>query len=259
MSDLEEWRPVPGFEKTHAVSSHGRVRSVARVDPLGRARSDRLMKLIPGTGGYLRVTFNKPGQPTKTVSVHVLVASVFVGPKPSPDLEVRHLDGDQLNNRATNLRWGTGVENAQDRKLHGRDANSLKRTCPRGHRLEAPNLRANVQREGRRSCLACARARGYHNGLVTEPPEFQVVADAYYRQIMEEPGADIRGLLGRRPRLTSEERDMIRASDRPVAELARELGRSRQYIADVRSGRRGQRGVRSAARLRETQEASARP
>jgi hypothetical protein len=34
-------------------------------------------------------------------------------------MQCRHLDGDPANNRLDNLRWGTPIENAQDRKRHG--------------------------------------------------------------------------------------------------------------------------------------------
>jgi hypothetical protein len=41
-------------------------------------------------------------------------------PKISSDgLEIRHLDGNPLNNCLTNLAWGTPAENKEDRKTHG--------------------------------------------------------------------------------------------------------------------------------------------
>jgi hypothetical protein len=35
---------------------------------------------------------------------------------------VRHLDGDHLNSHVSNLAWGTGKDNADDRERHGRTA-----------------------------------------------------------------------------------------------------------------------------------------
>jgi HNH endonuclease len=49
------------------------------------------------------------------------VRRAFHGPK-LPGLEVLHGDGNQLNNAARNLRWGTQADNAADREAHGRTA-----------------------------------------------------------------------------------------------------------------------------------------
>lgn len=51
--------------------------------------------------------------------VHELVLYAFVGPRPSPDHEALHGNGDRADNRLDNLRWGTVLENAADRELHG--------------------------------------------------------------------------------------------------------------------------------------------
>jgi hypothetical protein len=51
------------------------------------------------------------------------MAVTFLGPKPGPCWEVRHLDGDPTNNRLSNLAWGTKGENTQDRKWHGKPRN----------------------------------------------------------------------------------------------------------------------------------------
>jgi hypothetical protein len=52
------------------------------------------------------------------VYVHVAVALAFHGPPPSPDLLVRHLDGNPEHNWPSNLAWGTREENAADRERH---------------------------------------------------------------------------------------------------------------------------------------------
>lgn len=51
--------------------------------------------------------------------VHRLVCEAFHGLKTSPEQQVRHLDGNSLNNHYTNLRWGTTTEQMDDRALHG--------------------------------------------------------------------------------------------------------------------------------------------
>lgn len=52
------------------------------------------------------------GRKTK---VYHLVLEAFHGPKPSPEYEARHLDGNPLNNSAENLCWGTKTENSNDK------------------------------------------------------------------------------------------------------------------------------------------------
>jgi len=52
-------------------------------------------------------------------SVHILVAYAFCGDRPEKSL-VRHLDGDGSNNYADNLKWGTPLENAKDKKKHNK-------------------------------------------------------------------------------------------------------------------------------------------
>jgi hypothetical protein len=59
-----------------------------------------------------------PSAPTKRFAVHRLVATAFHG-EPNGSEQVRHLDGDKLNNLAENLTWGSQSENQKDRVLHG--------------------------------------------------------------------------------------------------------------------------------------------
>lgn len=54
------------------------------------------------------------------LKVHKLVAWNYLPARPSTSHEIRHLDGNKMNNKATNLIWGTSKENAADRERHGR-------------------------------------------------------------------------------------------------------------------------------------------
>jgi hypothetical protein len=61
--------------------------------------------------GYAgRDTTNK-----RRVWLHREVCTRHHGPPPSPDLVADHLDGDQLNNQRSNLRWATLSENNRNR------------------------------------------------------------------------------------------------------------------------------------------------
>ena len=165
----EEWRPVPGYDGYYEVSNQGRVRS-------GKG----LMKPWPVNGyGHLSVDFRRV-KPYRKFQVHRLVLETFVGPCPE-GMECLHKNGDPSDNRLENLRWGTSSENALDTVRHGNHYSASKVLCPQGHRLEPPNLVEWHVKRGRRSCLACSRARGY----IRNHPEadLQQVADDYYRRI----------------------------------------------------------------------------
>lgn len=54
----------------------------------------------------------------KTYTLHSLICEAFHGPKPS-NMECCHLDGNGLNCIPTNLKWGTKLENASHKKIHG--------------------------------------------------------------------------------------------------------------------------------------------
>jgi hypothetical protein len=54
----------------------------------------------------------------KEILVHCLVLEAFVGPRPL-GMEGCHNDGDQQNNKLSNLRWDTPQGNAADKIKHG--------------------------------------------------------------------------------------------------------------------------------------------
>jgi hypothetical protein len=99
----EEWRDVVGYEGLYKVSDHGRVR-----------RDGRILKPILGNHGYHYNTVSKDGVVTK-IDIHRLVAFVFI-PNPESKPCVDHIDGNPLNNHASNLRWVTQSENQWNRK-----------------------------------------------------------------------------------------------------------------------------------------------
>ncbi len=104
----ELWQPVQGYEGLYEVSDQGRVRTVA---------TGLIRKTPVGVRGYPTVDLKNKGH-RKTFTVHTLVLTAFVGPRPHK-MECRHLDGDRENSNLSNLRWGTSSENDDDRRLHG--------------------------------------------------------------------------------------------------------------------------------------------
>ena len=119
---MELWTSIAGYEGFYEVSNYGNVRSLTRFVPYGRHKgmtyTGRDLKLFV-TNNYLSVKLARAGI-TKTFYAHELVMMAFDGPRPEIDerCEIRHLDGNKLNNNFSNLAYGTVKENAADRKLH---------------------------------------------------------------------------------------------------------------------------------------------
>ncbi len=118
---FEVWKEIPrypGFD----VSNFGRVQSRWVTGPHARIiENPRIIKPTPPhdeTHRYPTVSIRTGYDQHKPFSIHRLVMMTF-NPKPYDGLVCRHLDGDVLNNRLSNLRWGTYAENMRDRIRHG--------------------------------------------------------------------------------------------------------------------------------------------
>ena len=118
MAEGEEWKAIPGYEGLYEASSEGRVRTL---NPRARKRRDASPEGViyswVNKGGYKVVALYKDGQ-RKTPRVNQLVARAFHG-EPPGGLEVRHLNDVKLDNRASNLSWGSRSENMRDRVANG--------------------------------------------------------------------------------------------------------------------------------------------
>lgn len=114
-SNEEEWRPIPGC-MGYEVSNLGGIRSYRGVGRYSTKVSNSPHPLKPVTYGRYLAVFVSPlsGTPHKKRHVHRLVLEAFVGPRPFPRAEARHLNGVKTDNRAKNLAWGTHRENGRD-------------------------------------------------------------------------------------------------------------------------------------------------
>ena len=149
----ERWRPIPGFAD-YDVSDQGRVRSWKKPGSPRRQSEPRILKQTLSLRGYPQVSFSVRSKQFP-VTVHRLVMTAFVGPLPS-GLETRHLNGNPLDNRLSNLAYGTPSENIFDQVRHGTHPQAAKTHCPRNHAYDEQNTEV---RYGRRFCLACRLLR----------------------------------------------------------------------------------------------------
>lgn len=110
--DAEEWRSVPNWEGVYEVSSFGRVRSLDRIDRLGRGWSGRILKTtVDRSTGYQKVNLSCRGT-QRHAYVHHLVAEAFLGTRPLRH-EINHLDGVKTNNGVWNLEYVEKAENVR--------------------------------------------------------------------------------------------------------------------------------------------------
>lgn len=75
---------------------------------------------------YMRATFRANGRQVRKF-VHVIVCEAWNGPAPIAQPLVCHNNGDPMDNRADNLRWGSHAENMADRERH-EEARRIERT-----------------------------------------------------------------------------------------------------------------------------------
>lgn len=108
----EIWKNIPEYEGFYQASNLGRIRSILRPKTLGG-----ILRPILDTGGHLQIGLYKNGK-QKRLLIHRLILETFISPCPS-GMECRHLDGNPVNNKLNNLKWGTHSENSQDSIKHG--------------------------------------------------------------------------------------------------------------------------------------------
>jgi hypothetical protein len=117
----EIWKPVPHCS-AYRVSSWGRIQSCLTHGKIGLPRAAgntwKNLKCSPDTKGYPLVTGLRHDSGKRwATKVHVLVLTVFAGPRPL-SMHGCHSDGNKQNNHISNLRWDTAQANAKERSLH---------------------------------------------------------------------------------------------------------------------------------------------
>lgn len=115
MNEVEEWKPIVGFEGYYEVSNYGRVKGLNRYKKARNGSTsktkERIMKQTETKKGYLKCKLSMNNIGTNVV-VHRLVAIAFLENKNNKD-QINHIDGNKKNNHVSNLEWCTGKENVK--------------------------------------------------------------------------------------------------------------------------------------------------
>jgi hypothetical protein len=92
--------------------------------PFSKKKTDPSIELAPASmcinNGYIVATISGIGKPCYWRPVHQLILETFVGIRPE-GYHTRHLNGDKMDNRLSNLCWGTASENREDTVRHKRE------------------------------------------------------------------------------------------------------------------------------------------
>jgi len=130
LSAVGSCRPIPDTDGCYLATERGLILSRFRSGrPFEMPDGSRKKQILPagqakvlstyisaGTGYPMVVIRTRQGR--RRANIHTLVLEAFIGSRPA-GMESRHLDGNCLNACIENLRWGTPLENAQDKFRHG--------------------------------------------------------------------------------------------------------------------------------------------
>jgi hypothetical protein len=155
---MSERKPIPGFPG-YAVTETGEVWSCRSLNGRGASSPWHQLKPYPDSGGYLQVVLSLGDGSTRTRKVHKLILETFVGPCPE-GMQGCHRDGNKLNNRANNLRWGTVQSNHDDKQEHGTVARGSRHGRARLSESAVKAIRKEYRRY-RRGSTAAALGRKY--------------------------------------------------------------------------------------------------
>lgn len=138
-------RPIPGFEGLYEASEQGFIYS---------CRAERELKGCK-QGEYLVVSLSVSGVKTN-IGVHRAVLMAFQGTPPPDKPQALHSNGNPLDNRRDNLRWGSAAENMADKLAHGRNHYARREQCSRGHTYTESSV---YEVQGGRQCKICSKLR----------------------------------------------------------------------------------------------------
>jgi len=110
----EVWSDIKEWEGMYQVSNLGNVKSLRYKRLEGNEHN---LKPVIVNKNYVQVTLYRKGRRLRS-TVHKLVLEAFDSVRKT-GMECRHLNGNGLDNRLVNLKWGTPKENTADKVKHG--------------------------------------------------------------------------------------------------------------------------------------------
>lgn len=114
MQENENWIDIAEYEGLYQVSNTGKVRAL---NYRQKKNYTKELKYNLNKHGYRQVHLSKNGT-KKCFTIHKLVAKTFI-PNPNNLSVINHIDGNKLNNNASNLEWCTVQYNSQHAVNHG--------------------------------------------------------------------------------------------------------------------------------------------
>lgn len=105
----EIWKDIEGYIGLYQVSNLGNVKSLPRNTTKGG-----LLSPASNGRGYLTVLLSKKGK-KRRFYIHKLVATAFLQNEEHLP-EVDHVNGNRMDNRASNLQWISHVENLRKKE-----------------------------------------------------------------------------------------------------------------------------------------------
>lgn len=147
----ETWKAIPGWEGVYEASDTGRIRSLPRQIIQGNRwgrkitywKDGRELRLVPNGEGYLTVGLYDGKRQQIGIRVQWLIALTFLGPCPT-GFWVLHNNDNKLDNRATNLRYGTRPDNIKDAHSNGVYISGVRHSRYRADIDEAEVLRLHA-------------------------------------------------------------------------------------------------------------------
>lgn len=120
----EIFRPIFNYESLYKISDSGSIVAIYDGSGNGAYKSGRRLNPSIARNGYFVVNLYRPElnvagkQSRKQHYIHRLLIESFSHPI-KVGLQVRHLDGNRLNNHISNLETGTQSDNERDKKNYG--------------------------------------------------------------------------------------------------------------------------------------------
>ena len=165
---MNQYKPIPSFEKFYSISKDGEIMSYNFSKKHGGKPHilkpwviENSVNRIKSTK-YLAVQLYDESGNKHRFLVHRLVAITYLGNKDG--LQVDHIDGNGLNNNVKNLRWVTGSENI-------RAAFAIRNFSPNGEnsgrsKLTEAQVRDIFFLKGKQSSRKVAKKFGVGHALV---------------------------------------------------------------------------------------------